>query len=56
MEKVIKMANKFQISIVEDAAQSFLSEYKGLKLGTIGDIGTLSFHETKNISSGEGRY
>ncbi len=54
MEKIIKIAKKFNIYIVEDAAHSFLSEYKGSKLGTIGDIGTFSFHETKNISSGEG--
>ena len=40
--------------MIEDAAQGMLSTYKGRALGTIGHIGTLSFHETKNIISGEG--
>ncbi len=42
------------IPIVEDAAQALLSKYKGQPLGSIGDIGCISFHETKNIVSGEG--
>ena len=40
--------------MIEDAAHAFLSTYKGRALGTIGHLGCLSFHETKNIISGEG--
>jgi dTDP-4-amino-4,6-dideoxygalactose transaminase len=54
MDKVAEIANDNNLFLIEDAAQALMSEYKGNKLGTIGDIGTLSFHETKNIISGEG--
>ena len=52
MDTIKKVAGS--IPIVEDAAQALLSKYKGHPLGSIGDIGCISFHETKNIVSGEG--
>lgn len=54
MAKVIKIAEKHGLYIIEDAAQAIDSYYNGLALGTIGDMGTFSFHETKNIIAGEG--
>lgn len=54
MDKLKEIAKKHNLYLLEDAAQGFDSEYKGQKLGTIGDLGTYSFHETKNIISGEG--
>lgn len=54
MDKICRIADQYKLLVVEDAAQAFLSEYNGKPLGTIGDIGALSFHETKNIISGEG--
>lgn len=54
MDTINKIAKKYNILVFEDAAQGFLSKYKGQYLGTIGDIGAISFHETKNIISGEG--
>ena len=54
MLKIKKIAKKNNIFLIEDAAQSFLSKYKSKYLGTIGDIGCISFHETKNITSAEG--
>lgn len=54
MDTILKIAEKYKLFVVEDAAQAINSKYKGKFLGTIGDIGTLSFHETKNIISGEG--
>ena len=54
LDPILGIAKRHHIKIVEDAAQAMLSKYKGRYLGTIGDIGTFSFHETKNISSGEG--
>jgi len=54
MDRIMDIAKKYNLIVIEDAAQALLSEYKGKKLGTIGDFGTLSFHETKNIISGEG--
>jgi len=50
----MKLAFKYSLLVVEDAAQAFLSKYKGKYLGTIGHLGCFSFHYTKNISSGEG--
>ena len=50
----MKIAQKYNLLVIEDAAQGILSSYKGRQLGSIGDIGCLSFHETKNIISGEG--
>jgi len=54
MDKIMHIAEKHELLVVEDAAQSLLSTHKGEYLGTIGHMGTLSFHETKNIISGEG--
>jgi dTDP-4-amino-4,6-dideoxygalactose transaminase len=54
MDKVMTIAKKHGLYVIEDAAQALGSEYKGRKLGTIGHMGCLSFHETKNIISGEG--
>ena len=54
MDTILEIGNKNNIPIVEDAAQSFLSEYKGKPLGSIGQMAALSFHESKNVVSGEG--
>ncbi len=54
MSRIIEIARKYQLKIVEDAAQGFMSKYDGKYLGTIGDFGCYSFHETKNLSMGEG--
>ena len=54
MDKIMDLGNKYNLYIVEDAAQAIDSYYKGTPLGTIGHFGTFSFHETKNIISGEG--
>ncbi|NVJ60886.1 MAG: dTDP-4-amino-4,6-dideoxygalactose transaminase [Gammaproteobacteria bacterium] len=54
MDKILDIAQKHGLYIVEDAAQAIDSFYKGRRLGSIGDLGTFSFHETKNIISGEG--
>lgn len=54
MDKIMKIAKKYDLKVIEDAAQGVMSEYKGRALGTIGDFGCYSFHETKNYSMGEG--
>lgn len=54
MNKIMQLAEKYNLFVVEDAAQGFHSLYKGKPLGTIGHLGALSFHETKNVISGEG--
>lgn len=54
MDKIMALAKKYNLYVVEDAAQGIMSEYKGKALGTFGDFGALSFHETKNYSMGEG--
>ena len=54
MNEIIDIAARHQLFVIEDAAQALLSSYKGKHLGTIGDFGAISFHETKNIISGEG--
>ncbi|MCL5247325.1 dTDP-4-amino-4,6-dideoxygalactose transaminase [Cellulophaga sp. 20_2_10] len=54
MDVVMGIANKYNLFVVEDAAQAIDSYYKGKPLGSIGHFGTFSFHETKNIISGEG--
>jgi len=54
MEKILHIANKYNISVVEDSAQGLLSFYNDKPLGSIGDIGCISFHDTKNIICGEG--
>lgn len=54
MDKICEIAKKYNIAVVEDAAQGVTAYYKGRTLGTIGDYGCYSFHETKNYSMGEG--
>lgn len=54
MDKIMEIANKYNLYVIEDAAQGVMSTYKGKQLGTIGNIGAYSFHETKNYSMGEG--
>ena len=54
MDKIMEIANKYHLQVVEDAAQGVMSSYKGKALGTFGDFGCFSFHETKNYSMGEG--
>ena len=54
MDSILSLARKYHLLVVEDAAQGVNSKYKGRFLGTIGDIGTYSFHETKNFICGEG--
>lgn len=54
MDKIMDIAKRHNLYVVEDAAQGILSEYKGKALGSFGDFGALSFHETKNYSMGEG--
>jgi dTDP-4-amino-4,6-dideoxygalactose transaminase len=54
MDAIMSIAQRHDLLVVEDAAQALLSTYKGRALGTIGHFGCLSFHETKNIISGEG--
>lgn len=54
MEKIMALAKKYGLYVIEDAAQGILSTYQGKALGTIGNFGCFSFHETKNYSMGEG--
>jgi len=54
MDAIMAIAKKHDLLVVEDAAQALMSTYRGKPLGTIGDLGALSFHETKNVISGEG--
>ncbi len=54
MDKIMALANKYNLLVIEDAAQAIDSYYKGKPLGSIGHLGCLSFHETKNIQCGEG--
>lgn len=54
MDHVMLVARRHGLFVIEDAAQGFMSSYKGRPAGTIGDLGCYSFHETKNISSGQG--
>ena len=54
MDTIMNIAQKHNLMVVEDAAQGVMSTYKGKALGTIGDFGCFSFHETKNYSAGEG--
>lgn len=54
MDKIMELAKKYNLIVIEDAAQAVGSYYKGKLLGTIGDYGCYSFHETKNYSMGEG--
>ena len=54
MDVIMAIARKHNLLVIEDAAQGIMSTYKGRPLGSIGHLGALSFHETKNIISGEG--
>lgn len=54
MDEIKQIAEKYKLIVVEDAAQGVMSKYKGQALGSIGDFGCYSFHETKNYSMGEG--
>lgn len=54
MDTVMDIAARHKLIVIEDAAQGIMSSYKGKALGTIGDFGCFSFHETKNYSMGEG--
>ena len=54
MDTILDIAKRHHLKVVEDAAQGVMSSYKGKALGTIGDFGCYSFHETKNYSMGEG--
>lgn len=52
MDTIMALAEKYNLFVIEDAAQGMMSSYKGKALGTIGHLGTFSFHETKNYTSG----
>ncbi len=54
MDTILALAKKYNLYVIEDAAQGVMSTYKGQALGAIGDFGCYSFHETKNYSMGEG--
>lgn len=54
MDALLRIARRHGLAVVEDAAQGIMATYRGRPLGTLGDLGALSFHETKNLSSGEG--
>lgn len=54
MDKILSIAEKYNLAVVEDAAQGIMCTYKGKPLGSMGDYGCYSFHETKNYSMGEG--
>ena len=54
MDTIMDIASRHHLAVIEDAAQGIQSTYKGQALGTIGDYGCFSFHETKNLSMGEG--
>jgi len=54
MDTIMAIAKRHKLKVVEDAAQAIMASYKGRQLGSIGDLGAYSFHETKNVISGEG--
>lgn len=54
IDKIVELAKKHKLYLIEDAAHSFMSKYKNKPLGSFGDLSTLSFHETKNIHCGHG--
>lgn len=54
MDSIMAIAQNYGLKVVEDAAQGVMSKYKGRPLGSIGELGTYSFHETKNVIAGEG--
>lgn len=54
MDAIMDVARRYELMVIEDAAQGVMASYKGRELGSIGDLSAFSFHETKNIISGEG--
>lgn len=54
MDAILALARKYDLAVVEDAAQGVMAQYKGRPLGSLGTLGAYSFHETKNVISGEG--
>src|SRR6185437_401036 len=54
MDKILALAKKYNLVVIEDAAEGLGSEYKGRKAGSMGDAGVFSFHGTKTVSTGEG--
>lgn len=54
MDRILSIAARYNLKVIEDAAQAFMSRYRGRACGTLGDFGCYSFHETKNFSMGEG--
>jgi dTDP-4-amino-4,6-dideoxygalactose transaminase len=54
METILKIAAEYNVTVIEDAAQAMMAKYKGRYLGTLGQIGAFSFHDTKNYTCGEG--
>jgi dTDP-4-amino-4,6-dideoxygalactose transaminase len=54
MDEILQVAVEHELLVIEDAAQALMATYRGRPLGTLGHLGTLSFHETKNVISGEG--
>ena len=54
MDEIMTIARRHRLKVVEDAAQGVMASYKGRQLGSIGDLGAYSFHQTKNVISGEG--
>jgi dTDP-4-amino-4,6-dideoxygalactose transaminase len=54
MDKIMEIARRHGLMVIEDSAQAIFGTYQGKQLGTIGDMGCFSFHETKNVISGEG--
>ncbi|PLX98716.1 MAG: dTDP-4-amino-4,6-dideoxygalactose transaminase [Desulfuromonas sp.] len=54
MDTILQIAKSHKLVVIEDAAQGLMATYKGTPLGSMGTFGTLSFHETKNVISGEG--
>lgn len=54
MDKIMDIAKRYHLAVIEDAAQGIMATYHGKALGTFGDYGCFSFHETKNYSMGEG--
>lgn len=54
MDPIMDIARRHRLLVIEDAAQAVMSSYKGRPLGSIGDLAAVSFHETKNVISGEG--
>jgi len=54
MDAILEVAKRYDLVVIEDAAQGVMSKYKNKALGTLGTFGAYSFHETKNVISGEG--